>query len=99
MEALEALDAAPLAERGGFGNEQGTRCDLAVVRLLRGEIEGAAEAVAPVFELPREQRQQGIVRSVERVQDTLRALPEGRGAHDLNDAIKSFTSHRLSLHR
>jgi hypothetical protein len=99
VEALDALAAAPVAERGGFGNEQGARCDLAVARLLRGELDGAAEAIAPVLELPANRRQQGIVRSVERVRDTLRALPRASSLHDLDDAIESFMSQRLALPR
>jgi hypothetical protein len=94
-EAIDALSSAPVADRGGYGNEEGAQCDLAVARLLRGELEGAAEAVTPVLELPRERRQQGIVRSVERVRDTLRVLDAP--THHLHDAIESFMSERLAL--
>lgn len=97
-EAIDALSAAPVAERGGYGNEQGALCDLAVARLLRGELDGATQAVAPVLELPRERRQQGIVRSVERVRTTLAALDSGaREVLQLGDAIDSFLSERLAL--
>lgn len=96
--AIDALSAAPVAERGGYGNEQGAQCDLAVARLLGGELDGAIEAVEPVLELPRERRQQGIVRSVERVRTMLTALDSS--AHEaiqLDDAIDSFLSERLAL--
>lgn len=52
MEALAAYDEAPAAERA-FGDEAGTRCDLAVARVFSGEIDGATEAIAPVLALPR----------------------------------------------
>ena len=100
VDALDALAAAPPADRGGFGNEQGALCDLAVARLLRGELEGAEEAIAPVLALPVEQRQRGIVGSMERVRNTLRALPAAdhdSNARQLNDAIETFMSQRLAL--
>jgi hypothetical protein len=98
VEALDALAAAPLADRGGFGNEQGARCDLAVAHLLRGELDGAIDAVSPVLAIPTERRQQGIVRSVERVLRTLRGLESSaHEAHELNDAIETFMSERLAL--
>lgn len=100
MDALDALAAAPVADQGGFGNEQGARCDLAVARLLRDELEGAVEALAPVLDLPAERRQQGIVRSVERVNTTLRGLQlEAHQTHELHDAIDTFLSERLALPR
>ncbi len=96
IEALDALAKAPVAERGGFGNEQGAQCDLAVARLLRGELEGATDALMPVLDLSTDRRQQGIMRSVERVHDTLRDIgaPE---ANQLHDAIETFMSERLEL--
>ena len=46
-----------------FGDAAGSRADLAIARIHRGEIDGAAEVVAPVLELPAEQRINGIVHS------------------------------------
>lgn len=100
VEALTALDAAPVADRGGFGNEQGARCDLAVARLLRREQDGAIEALQPVLDLPVKQRQQGIVRSVERVRGTVLVLPASQhdaSTRQLTDAIETFMSQRLAL--
>jgi hypothetical protein len=96
VQALAALREAPAADRGGFGNEQGALCDLAVARLRRDEPEGAAEALRPVLELPVDQRQQGIVRSVERVGVALRELSPGP-LPELGDAIEVFLSERLAL--
>ncbi len=42
-----------------FGGAAGSRADLALVRIERGEIEGGADALAPVFELPADQRING----------------------------------------
>jgi hypothetical protein len=98
VDALDALATAPVADRGGFGNEQGARCDLAAARLLGGEVDGAIEALTPVLELPAQRRQQGIVRSVERVRTTLGGLgPEARRTGWMHDAIETFLSERLAL--
>lgn len=98
VDAIDALSSAPLTDRGGFGNEQGAQCDLAVARLLRGELDGAIDALTPVLALPSAQRQQGIVRSVERVQTALRGLESpAPKAHEMTDAIETFMSERLAL--
>jgi hypothetical protein len=98
VEAIDALAAAPIADRGGYGNEQGAQCDLAMARLLRGELEGAIEAVTPVLELPTERRQQGIVGSIERVRGALRMLDaSAHEARELSDVIDTFLTERLAL--
>lgn len=100
--ALEALDAyadAPDEDRA-FGDESGTRSALAVARVLLREIDGAAEALAPVLELPPPKRIHGIVTAVEHVRTALRAVEDpGRDATDLAVAIEGFTSERLALQR
>lgn len=97
MEALDAYAAAPAEERS-FGHEAGTRSALAVARVFRGEVEGAAEALGPVLALPTTQRGHGIVMSVERVRTALSTIPDP--AHDIIDlagAIEAFTAERLAL--
>jgi hypothetical protein len=100
--ALEALDAyanAPAQDRA-FGDESGTRSALAVARVLLRQIDGAAEALAPVLELPPPKRIHGIVTSVEHVRTALRAVEDpGRDAVELAGAIEGFTSERLALPR
>jgi hypothetical protein len=54
-----------------FGDAAGSRTDLAIARIRRGEVEGAAEVVAPVLDLPVEQRINGIMQSLERVRRAL----------------------------
>lgn len=99
-EAIDAIRATPAVERGGFGSEPGAQCDLAIARLLGGELDGATEAAMSVLELPRERRQQGIVRSVERVRTSLTELnSSAHEARQLHDAIESFLSERLALPR
>ncbi len=100
--ALEALDAyaeAPEEDRA-FGDEAGACSALAVARVLLGEIDGAAEALTPVLELPPPKRIHGIVTSVEHVRTALRAVQDpGRDATELAGAIEGFTSERLAIPR
>ncbi len=97
--AIEALDAyahAPSHDRA-FGDEAGTRCALAVARIRRGQLDGAAEAVAPVLELPPAKRIHGIVTSVERVADALVGVTGGRTTAELTEHLRTFTHERLTL--
>jgi tetratricopeptide (TPR) repeat protein len=99
MEALAAYDEAPAAERA-FGDEAGTRCDLAVARVFSGEIDGAAEAIAPVLALPAAQRINGIVTSAEHVQRALLQVESASSVvADLRGALENFTATRLALPR
>lgn len=89
--ALDAYESADAAVRS-FSDEAGTRSDLAIARLGRGELEGAIEAVTPVLELPAAQRINGIRTSMMHVHEALRA-PSYRGAADadtLREAIEGF---------
>lgn len=96
--ALEALDAYPAAIPGGsFRNEATARCALAVARVARGEVDGAAEALGPVLTLPSAQRDHTIVTSVERVRTALSAIQDpGREAIELADSIEGWTAERLT---
>jgi len=99
LQALDAYEHAPESERA-FGGEAGTRCALAIARIVRREIEGAAEAMAPVLELPPAQRIYGVVTSVEHVHRALVDLgSEARAAADLASALHSFGADRLVLPR
>lgn len=99
LEALDTYSGAPDQDRA-FGDEAGARSALAVARVLLREIDGAAEALAPVLELPPPQRIHGIVTSVEHVRTALGAMTDpGRDAIELAGAIEGFTSERLALQR
>ncbi len=67
---------AQLTRTRAFGDESGTRSALAVARVFLRRIDGAAEALAPVLELPPPKRIHGIVTSVEHVRTALRAVED-----------------------
>lgn len=99
VEALGAYDLAPATERA-FGDEAGTRCDLAIARIAQGQIDGAAEALTPVLELPVSHRIHGIVASVDNVRRVLGMIDQpSRQAADLNGAIENFAAERLMIAR
>ncbi|MGA5816843.1 hypothetical protein ACPC54_03105 [Kitasatospora sp. NPDC094028] len=82
-----------------FGDEAGAQTDLALARVARGEVEGAAEAVRSVLDLPIEQRNFGIVSSAQRVHAALHG--DGRrgvgAAADLREEIEAFTATPTSV--
>jgi hypothetical protein len=90
----QAVDAYadPSAADWAFGDSAGSSADLAVARIYRGELDGAAAAIAPVLDLPAERRIRGIITSTQHVQDALRRA--GRSgdpaAADLEEQIEIF---------
>ncbi|MFI9786093.1 hypothetical protein ACIHEI_21730 [Kitasatospora sp. NPDC051984] len=82
-----------------FGDEAGAQTDLALARIARGEIEGAAEAVRPVLDLPIEQRNFGITSSAQRVHAALPfdAHRGGGAAAGLREEIEAFTATPTSV--
>ncbi|GLW68917.1 hypothetical protein Kpho02_12160 [Kitasatospora phosalacinea] len=100
-QAEAAVAAYRTASEGewAFGDEAGAQTDLALARLARGEIDGAAEAVRPVLDLPIEQRNFGITSSAQRV---YAALPSGGRrvggvAVGLREEIEAFTATPTSV--
>ena len=86
---LAYSDAA--AADWAFSDQAGSYADLAIARLGRGELDGAAEAIAPVLELEPERRINGIVHSVQRVHGVLRSQFGGDGqAAAIREAIETF---------
>ncbi|HWR46549.1 MAG TPA: hypothetical protein VN327_02855 [Pseudonocardiaceae bacterium] len=97
LDALDAYAGAPALDRA-FGGVAGTRSALAVARVFHGEIDGAAEALGPVLELPVAQRIHGVVTSVEHVRAALRSVQNpGREVTELAGAIEGWTAERLTL--
>ncbi|MEU6966916.1 hypothetical protein AB0A71_04065 [Kitasatospora aureofaciens] len=98
-EAAVAAYRSASEEEWAFGDEAGAQSDLALARLARGEIEGAAEAVRPVLDLPIEQRNFGITSSAQRVHAALAS--GGRRATgvaaDLREEIEAFTASPTSV--
>lgn len=80
------------AEDRAFGDEAGGRSDLALARLRGGALDGAREALAPVFDLPPANRIGGVISSINRVHDALRApsVTASPLARDLRDEIEAF---------
>ncbi|MFJ6616525.1 hypothetical protein ACIQOW_02940 [Kitasatospora sp. NPDC091335] len=82
-----------------FGDQAGAQTDLALARIARGEIEGAAEAVRPVLDLPVEQRNFGIVSSAQRVHVALHGdgRRSGSAAAGLREEVEAFTATPTSV--
>lgn len=98
-EAIDAYEAASEMDRA-FGDEAGARCALAVARIERGELDGAAEAMAPVLALPTARRIHGIVTSVDYVLQVLAgAGRKAQVAVELETALQGFCAERLALSR
>lgn len=90
--ARQAVDAYadPTDPDWAFGDAAGSRADLAMARIHRGEVDGAGEVLRPVLDLPAERRINGIVHSVDRVHRALDGTTGTVGA-ELQQAIESYT--------
>lgn len=93
--------ADPNGPNWAFGDLAGAQCDLALVRLFSGDVDGAAEAIRPVLDLPASHRNNGIVVSAMRVRQALTNNPAHTAvvARDLRAEIEAFPAHRPALPR
>ena len=74
-----------------FSDQAGSYADLAIARLGRGDLGGAAEAITPVLELEPERRINGIIHSVQRVHSALRsAFGVDEQAAGMLEAMETF---------
>lgn len=73
-----------------FGDQAGSQAALSIARAHRGEIDGAAEALAPVLQLAPEQRINGVIASVLRVGQTVRPPGLRSQTDELTEQIESF---------
>ncbi|MFF0224738.1 hypothetical protein [Streptomyces sp. NPDC004629] len=91
----------PNSPNWAFGDLAGSQCDLALIRLFSGDIEGTADAIRPVLNLPPSHRNNGIVVSALRVRRALMAGPARTAvvARDLRAEIESFPASRPALPR
>ncbi|MET8031061.1 hypothetical protein [Streptomyces avermitilis] len=91
----------PDAPSWAFGDLAGSQCDLALVRLFSGDVEGAAAAIRPVLDLPASHRNNGIIVSAMRVRNSLTAGPirTAVSARDLRAEIEAFPASRPALPR
>jgi tetratricopeptide (TPR) repeat protein len=90
VQAVEAYEDTSNVE-WAFGDQAGSRADLAIARLQMGELEGAVEAVTPVLDLEPDQRINGIVHSAKRVHQALRSSSIGDAGAELQEQIEAFT--------
>ncbi|MFJ6196541.1 hypothetical protein [Micromonospora sp. NPDC092111] len=74
-----------------FGDQAGSHANLAIARVAGGELEAAADALAPVLDLPADQRINGIIHSVRRVHQAITRAGHAGDARDLIDGIEHFT--------
>lgn len=98
--AQEAVDAYADNTQDGwaFGDAAGARCDQAIIRIAKGEMEGAAESIVPVLELPRDLRIGGIVKSVQRVGAAADTASDGKAVDELRGQIEEFVARPLTMH-
>ncbi|MGY1583831.1 hypothetical protein [Streptomyces sp. MN13] len=91
----------PSAPNWAFGDLAGARCDLALVRLFSGDLDGAADAIRPVLDLPPSHRNNGIIVSAMRVKSALTSSPARTAvtARDLRAEIEAFPTSRPALPR
>lgn len=84
-----------------FGDQAGARCNLALVRLYAGDLDGTADAVRPVLDLAPSLRNNGIVVSVERVRSALArgSVRDAVVARDLRTEIEMYQPPRPALPR
>lgn len=93
----------PTAPSWVFGDLAGSQCDLALVRLYGGDVEGAAAAIRPVLDLPSSHRNNGIVVSAQRFRRALTSdqVRTAIAARELREEIEMFpvtrSSQRLDL--
>jgi transcriptional regulator with XRE-family HTH domain len=95
--AVRLYEASPAEERW-YGAECSARTDLAATRLVRGELDGARVALAPVFALPPDKRVQGLVRRLGNVRRLL-SQPLYVNSHEgrrLGQQIEVFASGAVS---
>ncbi|MGW3163304.1 hypothetical protein ACWC9Q_10515 [Streptomyces sp. NPDC001142] len=82
-----------------FGDLAGAQCNLALVRLANGDVEGAGAAMRSVLALPAAYRNNGIVVSAMRVREALGHGPvrTALAARDLREEIAAFPPRRPAL--
>ncbi|GLZ16245.1 hypothetical protein Acsp04_64800 [Actinomadura sp. NBRC 104425] len=91
--AIRAYEDADPADRS-FSDEAGAHSDLALARAAQNDVDGAAEALAPVLALPPACRIEGIRASVMRVHRALGSpvLKDAAGVRDLQEKIEAYAA-------
>jgi hypothetical protein len=91
QQAVTAYESSDGQDRS-FGDEAGARTVLTLGLIGQGKLDGALEAMDPVLEMIPAQRINGVIRSVQRVQNTLQdpQVLNAPVAVDLRDEIEAF---------
>ncbi|MFF0066998.1 hypothetical protein ACFYRC_36945 [Streptomyces sp. NPDC005279] len=91
----------PSSPNWAFGDLAGSQCDLALIRLFSGDVDGAADAIRPVLNLPVSHRNNGIIVSAMRVRNALMSGSARTAvtARDLRAEIEAFPASRPALPR
>ncbi|MFF1600800.1 hypothetical protein ACFVYV_25380 [Streptomyces mirabilis] len=91
----------PNSPNWAFGDLAGSQCDLSLIRLFSGDVDGTAAAIRPVLDLPISHRNNGIVVSALRVRQALMTSPARTAvvARDLRAEIEAFPASRPALPR
>lgn len=95
--ALAAVEAYADPDQPGWdiSCQADSQLSLVLARVSRGELEGAAEALQPVFQLPPEQRIHDLVETINVVHRELTKLPPRPLARQLQEEIEFFTRSSL----
>ena len=88
--AQRAIGAYAVAEAPSFGDQAGAHSALAIARVRAGDVDGAAEAIAPVLALPASMRINGVVASAVAVHRELAMVADATAAADTRAAIEAF---------
>jgi hypothetical protein len=91
--ATDALRLYDASEDESYSDAAGARAELALARVIAGEVDGAGEALTPVLQLAPERRITGIVASAARVDAALRrpAMVASPVARTIRGEIEAFT--------
>lgn len=92
MRALDLIEQRPVAQRSAHVLG-GAAADLAMARLLANDLDGAADAMTPLWTIPADQRVTGVLARTGQIQHHL-TRPAVRGAQtarDLRAQVEEFT--------
>ncbi|WP_067665708.1 helix-turn-helix domain-containing protein [Nocardia miyunensis] len=94
LDAIDEYTTGPPEQRS-YGDEALARVQVSLSRIARSEFEGAQEILAPVLELPTEQRITCIMEGMTTVVGALREHRHAQApiAHDLRETIRGYTAH------
>jgi hypothetical protein len=89
-DAISAYEHGSDTERS-FGDEAGSRADLAIARIRVGDLDGASDALAPVLDMPAPLRIHGVLSTVIKVHQALTpAARDAALARDMQEQIEGY---------